>query len=153
MAEKSSTKAQPIMPTTMEELWGQGWVAENEEEAVAQAERMFDLFYGKAVAIDRLMFVWGEDVDEWMFEKPWPVVWLIDLSVNSGWYGGELLPEWSVRPDDDDQVVTELGTDHTIRLGDITGWITTTAPAIGTAEGFGNKDALVFPQKSEDEDG
>jgi hypothetical protein len=129
---------------TIRELWNQGWVAENETEAIAQAERMFDLFAGKRVAVDRLMFEWDGELDEWMFREPWPEVWVVELSTESGWDGDVLLPEWTVRVADPDQIVTELS-GKTIRLGDIEDYPTTTAPGIGTAAGFPNKESLVFP--------
>jgi hypothetical protein len=129
---------------TMRDLWNQGWVAENGDEAVAQAERMYDLFAGRRVAVDRLTFLWEGELDEWMFDTPWPEVWINDLSTESGWDGDVLYPEWYVRVADPDQVATMLdGT--AIRLGDVDGYMTTTGPGIGTAAGFGNKDRLVFP--------
>lgn len=134
------------MPRTVTALWRQGWVAENEDQAVAQAERMYDLFAGRAVSVDRLTFLWDGDWDEWMFRRRWPRVWVVGLSTESGWDGEVLYPEWYVRPVDPDQVVTEWGPDaRRIRLGDIDDLVTTTAPGVGTAKGFGHKTELVLP--------
>lgn len=140
----------PQMPRTVAALWRQGWVAENEDEACAQAERMYDLFHGKEVSVDRLQFLWDRDYDEWMFRRPWPKVRPYMLSTESGWDGDVLYPEWYVRPVNPDQVVTTWATGNwpkgrKIRLGDIDDILVTTAPGVGTAEGFYHKDSLILP--------
>lgn len=141
----SDTSEAVSMPTTIRELWDQGWVAENEDEAIAQAERMFDLFHGKTVRVDRLMFHDGDDYDEQLFKEPWPEVLVVDLDINGGWDGDVLYAEWYVRVLDPDQALTTI-TGEQYRLGDIDdGTLTTTPPGIGTAKGFARKDRLVFP--------
>lgn len=147
-----SPRRKPRMPKSVAALWRQGWVAENEDEAVAQAERMYDLFAGKAVSVDRLEFPWNGELDEWIFKRPWPKVWVVALSTERGWDGDVLYPEWEVRPVNSAQVVT----DHRgrkIRLGDIEDLIFTTAPGVGTAKGFAHKDALVYPLGSGEQGG
>ena len=131
-------------PPTMRDLWNQGWVAENEPEAITQAERMFDLFAGRRVAVDRLMFTWDGELDEWLFREPWPEVWVLSLSTERGWDGDVLLPEWDVRAAEPDQIVIELG-GKAIRMSDIEDDLITTAPGIGTEAGFPNKEGLIFP--------
>lgn len=140
------------MPRSVAALWNQGWVAENEGEAIAQAERMYDLFRRKAVSVDRLMFLWDDELDEWMFRRRWPKVWVVGLSTEGGWDGDVLYPEWQVEPVNPHQVVTEWGEGgRKIRLGDIDDLITTTAPGIGTAEGFLHKDELIYPLRNRKE--
>ncbi len=142
-----------IMPTTVDELWGQCWIAKNEVEAVAQAERMYDLFKGRKVAVDRIE-VWDEGEfageGELFFQEPWPEVWVDMLSTERGWDGDVLYPEWYVRSADAEQVVTTVE-GRTVRMGDLTGTLTTTAPGIGTLEGFGHRTGcpLVYPLQPE----
>lgn len=137
------------MPKTIEQLWEQGWVAEDENEAVRQAERMFDLFVGRPVRVDRLLFLHDDDYDEEMFVKPWPRVVPYALDVDRGWDGDVLYPEWYVRPTNLRQVVTTQDGKR-FRMADIwrenEGQLTTTAPGVGTAEGFAHKDHLIYPE-------
>ncbi len=133
------------MPTTVKDLWNTAWTAENEDEAFAQAERMFDLFVGRRVAVDRLTFDVGETMDEVLFSEPWPEIWVDSLSVEQGWDGDVLYAEWYVHAADPDQVVVSSG-GIAYRMGDIEDdLMTTTAPGIGTEKGFGNREALIRP--------
>lgn len=137
------------MPKTIEQLWQQGWVAENQDEAVRQAVRMFNLFAGRPVRVDRLLFRHNDgDYDEELFAKPWPRVVAYYLSVEARWDGDVLYPEWYVRPTNLRQVlITHDG--NRFRMADIwrenEGELTTTAPGVGTAKGFSHKDSLVYP--------
>lgn len=146
------TCSPPRMPTTVAELWEQCWVAEDETQAVAQAERMYDLFKGQRVAVDRIE-VWDEGEyagdGELMFSAPWPEVWVEMLSTERGWDGDVLYPEWYVQPADPEQIVTTVD-GRTIRMGDLTGTLTTTAPGIGSAEGFGHRAeaVLIYPEET-----
>lgn len=144
------------MPRTIEELWNQGWVAENEDEAVQQAERMYDLFVDRAVRVDRLTMRFGDEYDEVMFERPWPRVRVVGLSTEAGWDGEVLYAEWYVRPTNLRQRLTSIrGEPFSMRTiwADNGHDLATTAPGIGTAEGFGRKDALVYPVAGGDDDG
>lgn len=136
---------------TTAELWMQGWVAENEDEAVSQAFRMFDLFADRPVRVDRLGFLHDDDYDEELFAEPWPRVVPYDISVESGWDGDVLYPEWYVRPTNLRQVVTTTHDGRRLRMADIwrenEGQLVTTAPGIGTAAGFHHKDFLVYPER------
>ena len=133
------------MPTTIKELWDTGWVAENEDEAVAQARRMFDLFAGKKVSVDRLSFLDGDNgYGEVDFVEPWPEVEVDYLEIGD-WDGDVLYAEWHVYVVNPDQVVTSRRGEQ-YRLGDLEGPLFTTAPGIGTEAGFGNKDRLIFPE-------
>jgi hypothetical protein len=137
------------MPTTIKELWNTGWVAENEEEAIAQARRMFDLFQGKEVEVDRLTLPVGDDYIEEMFVEPWPRVYVEDLNVEGGWDGDGLYPEWDVRVVDPDQIVT-THEGKVYRMGDIAPEadacpLTSTLPGIGTAAGFFHNYRLIYP--------
>lgn len=145
---RADERTAEVLPKTVAQLWRQGWVAEDENEAVRQAERMFDLFAGSPVRVDRLTFLHDGDYAEKMFAEPWPRVVATYLSVEAGWDGDVLYPEWYVRPTNLRQVVT-THEGRRFRMADIwrenEGQLTTTAPGIGTAEGFSHKDHLIYP--------
>ena len=142
------------MPTTVKELWEQGWVADNEEDAIAQAHRMFDLFYGKQVEVDRLSFLHGEEpflnFEEEFFVEPYPLVWVVGLDTDRGWDDDVLYAEWMVREADPDQIITDSD-GRKWRMGDLAECdydLRTAAPGIGTADGFDHRDIpLIYPAK------
>lgn len=151
------------MPTSMDELWAQGWVADNEDQATHQAFRMFDLFHDKVIEVDRLEFQWGGEhgvCDEVYLERPYPKV--VPYECEPGeWEGDVLYAMWSVRPAEPGQVITY---EHLHRKNgewkraakrvsldylDNRRWaypLRTTAPGIGTADGFCHKGILVPPE-------
>lgn len=135
------------LPTTIKELWATGWVASNAAEADAQAERMYDLFASRTVGVDRLRVRQADGTyDEELFVEPWPEVVVVGLDTNSGWDGEVLYADWSLRVANPDQLVTtEDGTSY--RMGDLEteDGLFTTVPGIGTADGFGPTDRLIYP--------
>jgi hypothetical protein len=164
-----TTTESTAMTTTMTELWSQGWVAGNEEQASHQAFRMFDLFNGREVEVDRLDFPWGEWHDHygWCEERlliePYPLVIPYDCEPNE-WDGEVLYAMWSVRPAKPGQIIIfeervrkggewetvtkRVSLDYLVNRR--WAWpIRTTAPGIGTADGFGHKDGLVLPEPCE----
>lgn len=147
--------SEPVkMPTTVSELWDTGWVADNEDEADTQAGRMFDLFAGKEIEVDRLTLRFGDDYDEILFRQPWPRVYLDSYNTDQGWDGESLYPEWHVHPVFDGQIVTDsegircrMG-DLADSLYDLGDDLRSTAPGIGTAEGFSHRTIpLIYPPK------
>jgi hypothetical protein len=133
-------------PISLDPLWDVCYVANNDEEAQAQAWRQYDAYDGKVVLVHGLI-AWNDDGNvEPSFNPPIPVRVIGAFTDSWSWDGEEMIPEWEVAPIDPDQVATDTR-GRTWRLSDLRD-LTYFAPAVGTEAGFaGTRERpMIYPE-------
>lgn len=132
---------------TEREVWAPCYVAETEDEAIAQAQVQFRQVDGRLFRVTRFTGQIGnEGWQEWDIKGRGVVVRVWDLFSDAEWDGDTMYPEWRVRFQGRKYATTIEG--DRLRLSDID-YPGYTAPGIGTAEGFGHHEQgrLIWPEK------